>query len=173
MDSSPCQVPLFREFSRQEYWSGLSFPTPFDLPDPGIEPTTLALARGFFTPCHFGSPSQLVQATCVSSACGPVVIFSSFVKLATLPFFFPPAYGLGISPFCSFYHWPPQGLSRWSDLGVRDDKQIYFWKVSFGCGWVFTAAHRLSLVAASRDCALVLVPRGLVAIASLVAELRL
>ena len=26
------------EFSRQEYWSGLSFPTPGDLPDPGIEP---------------------------------------------------------------------------------------------------------------------------------------
>ena len=56
---------------------------------------------------------------------------------------------------------------------MRDDKQIYFWKVSFGYGWVFTAAHRLSLVAASRDCALVLVPGGLVAIASLVAELRL
>ena len=104
MDSSPGQVPLFMEFSRQEYWSGLSFPTPFDLPNPGIEPTTPALAGGFFTPCHFGSPSQLVQATCVSSACGPVVIFSSFVKLATLPFFSPPAYGLGISPFCGFYH---------------------------------------------------------------------
>ena len=27
------------EFSRQEYWSGLPFPTPGDLPDPGIEPT--------------------------------------------------------------------------------------------------------------------------------------
>ena len=38
--------------------------------------------------CHFGSLSQLVQAACVSSACGPVVIFSSFVKLATFHFFF-------------------------------------------------------------------------------------
>ena len=33
-----CQAPLFMEFSRQEYWSGLPFPPPGDLPDPGIEP---------------------------------------------------------------------------------------------------------------------------------------
>ena len=32
------QTPLFMEFSRQEYWSGLPFPSPGDLPDPGIEP---------------------------------------------------------------------------------------------------------------------------------------
>ena len=45
------QAPLFMEFSRQEYWSGLPFP-PGDLPDPGIEPMSLvspALAGGFFT----------------------------------------------------------------------------------------------------------------------------
>ena len=33
-----CQAPLSMEFSRQEYWSGLPFPSPGDLPDPGIEP---------------------------------------------------------------------------------------------------------------------------------------
>ena len=32
------QAPLSMEFSRQEYWSGLPFPSPGDLPDPGIEP---------------------------------------------------------------------------------------------------------------------------------------
>ena len=32
------QVPLSMEFSRQEYWSGLPFPPPGDLSDPGIEP---------------------------------------------------------------------------------------------------------------------------------------
>ena len=32
-----CQAPLFMEFPRQEYWSGLPFPSPKDLPDPGIE----------------------------------------------------------------------------------------------------------------------------------------
>ena len=46
------QVPLTMEFSWQEYWSGLPFPLPGDLPDPGIEPESLAspaLAGGFFT----------------------------------------------------------------------------------------------------------------------------
>ena len=36
-------------FSRQEYWSGLLFPSPGDLPDTGIKPTSPALAGGFFT----------------------------------------------------------------------------------------------------------------------------
>ena len=37
------QDSLFMEFSRQEYWSGLPFPSPGDLPDPGIEPGSSAL----------------------------------------------------------------------------------------------------------------------------------
>ena len=43
------QTPLSLEFSKQEYWSGLSFPPPGDLPDTGMEPTSPALASGFFT----------------------------------------------------------------------------------------------------------------------------
>ena len=43
------QVPLSTGFSRQEFWSGFPFPCPEDLPDPGIEPTSTALAGGFFT----------------------------------------------------------------------------------------------------------------------------
>ena len=42
------QAPLFTGFPRQEYWSGLPFPPPGDLPDPGIKPVSLALAGGFF-----------------------------------------------------------------------------------------------------------------------------
>ena len=45
------QAPLSVGFSRQEYWSGLPFPSPGDLPDPGLESTSLvspALAEGFF-----------------------------------------------------------------------------------------------------------------------------
>ena len=38
-----CQVPLSMGFSRQEYWSGLPFPSPGDFPDPGIEPRSPAL----------------------------------------------------------------------------------------------------------------------------------
>ena len=37
------QAPLSMEFSRQEYWSGLPFPSPGDLPDPGIKPWSLTL----------------------------------------------------------------------------------------------------------------------------------
>ena len=51
------QAPQSMGFSRQEYWSGLPFPPPGDLPNPGLEPTSLAsptLAGGSFTP--WGSP---------------------------------------------------------------------------------------------------------------------
>ena len=37
------QAPLSMGFSRQEYWSGLPFPSPGDLPNPGIEPGCPAL----------------------------------------------------------------------------------------------------------------------------------
>ena len=40
------QAPLSMEFSRQEYWSGLPFPSPGDLPEPGIEPRSPALPAG-------------------------------------------------------------------------------------------------------------------------------
>ena len=46
------QAPLSMGLSRQEYWSGLPFPPPGDLPNPGIKPTSFAcpaLAGGFFT----------------------------------------------------------------------------------------------------------------------------
>ena len=43
------QAPLSLEFSRQEHWSGLPFPTPWYLPNPGIEPESPALAGRFFT----------------------------------------------------------------------------------------------------------------------------
>ena len=42
------QAPLFMGFPRQEYWSGLTFPPPGDLPNPEIKPESLALAGGFF-----------------------------------------------------------------------------------------------------------------------------
>ena len=50
---TPCtvafQTSLPMEFPRQDYWSGLPFPSPEDLPDPGIEPVSLVLAGRFFT----------------------------------------------------------------------------------------------------------------------------
>jgi len=58
MDCS--QAPLSRGFPRQEYWSGLPFPPPEDLPDSGIIASSLvspASADGFFTTVPPGKPS--------------------------------------------------------------------------------------------------------------------
>ena len=43
------EASLSMGFYRQEYQSGLLFPSPGDLPDPGMEPTSPVLAGGFFT----------------------------------------------------------------------------------------------------------------------------
>ena len=50
------QAPLSVGFSRQEYWSGLPFPPPGNLPNPGVKPTSLALAGGCFTTELPGKP---------------------------------------------------------------------------------------------------------------------
>ena len=50
--TAACQAPLSIGFSRQEYWSGLPFPPPADLPNPGIKrgsPASPELAGKFFT----------------------------------------------------------------------------------------------------------------------------
>ena len=51
------QAPLSMGFSRQEHWSGLSFPSPGDLPNPGIELLSPALAGGFFSTAPPGKTS--------------------------------------------------------------------------------------------------------------------
>ena len=54
------QAPLSMGFPRQEYWSGFPFRSPGDLPDPGIEPASPALAGGFFTTEPPGKPHSKV-----------------------------------------------------------------------------------------------------------------
>ena len=54
------QAPLSMEFSRQEYWSGLPFPSPGDLPDPGIEPGSLALQADSLLSEPSGKPRQIL-----------------------------------------------------------------------------------------------------------------
>ena len=54
------QAPRSVGFPRQEYWSGLPFPSPVYLPNPGIEPISPALAGRFFLPLsHQGSPLNI------------------------------------------------------------------------------------------------------------------
>ena len=58
------QAPLFMEFSRQEYWIGLPFPTPGDLPDAVIEMMSLAtpeLTGKFFTTVPPGNPKIIAD----------------------------------------------------------------------------------------------------------------
>ena len=50
------QAPLSVAFSRQEYWNGLPFPSPGDLPDPGIEPGLLHYRQILYRLSHQGSP---------------------------------------------------------------------------------------------------------------------
>ena len=51
-----CQAPLSMEFSTQEYWSGEPFPSPGDLPKPGIESRSPALWQILYHLNHQGSP---------------------------------------------------------------------------------------------------------------------
>ena len=55
------QAPLSMQFSKHEYWSGLLFPPPGDLPDPEMEPSSPALAGGFFINETNGSPPNNVM----------------------------------------------------------------------------------------------------------------
>ena len=64
-------------FPRQEYWSGLPFPSPEHLPDPGIKPVSLALAERFFTTeprslvLFVRSSGWLVPASALALAASP------------------------------------------------------------------------------------------------------
>ena len=55
-DPIDCQAPLSMGFPSQEYWNGLLFPSPGDLPYLGTQPVSPALAGGFFTTEPPGKP---------------------------------------------------------------------------------------------------------------------
>ena len=54
-------APLSMGFPRQEYWSGLPFPSPGDLPKPEVKPVSPALAEGFFTIEPPGKPKTYLE----------------------------------------------------------------------------------------------------------------
>ena len=67
------KVPFSMGFPRQEYWSGLPFPSAGDLPDPGIEPQSPALAGRFFTIEPPGKPTFYYSVTKSSlTLCSPM-----------------------------------------------------------------------------------------------------
>ena len=56
-----CQAPLSTGLPRQEYWSGLPIAAPGDLSDPGIEPTSPALAGRYFATEPPENPQNRIQ----------------------------------------------------------------------------------------------------------------
>ena len=70
------QAPQSMEFSRQEYWSGLPFPSPGDLPNPGIEP-------GSPSSWADASPSEPPGKTLVSSSKPPRELSQPFLQVRT------------------------------------------------------------------------------------------
>ena len=65
------QAPLSMGFSRQEYWSGLPFPSPGDLPDPGIKPRSPALQADSLPTELWGKPYEWdsVQSSSIAQLC--------------------------------------------------------------------------------------------------------
>ena len=57
------QAPLSMGFPRQEYWSGLPFPSPGDLPDPGIELASASLQADSLPTEPLGKPTKDAQTT--------------------------------------------------------------------------------------------------------------
>ena len=78
-----CQAPLSLEFSRQEHWRGLPFPSPGDFRNPGIKPQSLALAGGFFTSLtlsHQGNPNTYVYSP-KNAPCRFTCYWVSFMRI--------------------------------------------------------------------------------------------
>ena len=72
----PCQAPLSTGFLRQDYWSGLPFPPPRDLPNPGTEPNSPALQADSLPLSHQGSSEPQIAAVevCRSiQSCGVMI----------------------------------------------------------------------------------------------------
>ena len=59
--TAACQAPQFMGFSRQEYWSGLPFPSPGELPVPVIEPVSPELQADSLPLSHRGSPEKNIK----------------------------------------------------------------------------------------------------------------
>ena len=76
------QAPLSLGLPRQEYWSGLPFPSPGDLPNSGIEPTSPALAGRSFTAEPAGKPGQVYACLVYICICTPLKMLARLCALS-------------------------------------------------------------------------------------------
>ena len=84
MDGSSCQAPLSMGFSSQENWSGLPFPSPGDLPNPGIQPAMTVASPSMTGRCHNWS-SVATDSTKASRVFGLLTSVFSRVQFRTIP----------------------------------------------------------------------------------------
>ena len=82
-----CQAPLPMEFSRQEYRSGVPRPPPEDLPNPEIEPMSLASLALVGFPCSSDSKESACNAGDLASVPGLGIVALSFTSLTIPPVF--------------------------------------------------------------------------------------
>ena len=83
-----CQAPLSILFSRLEYWSGYLFPSPGDLPHPGIKPkspASPALAGRFFALCHLETPGNQVETTWATTHIQKEIFFLKQCLITEVP----------------------------------------------------------------------------------------
>ena len=110
-----CQAPLSLEFSRQEYWSGLPFPSPGDLPDQESNPDLLHCRQILYHLSHQGNPSLIKGFTIL-------FIFSKKRLLVWLIFsiVFSVLYFIYfLSDLCHFFPSANLGLSSSSSSSLR------------------------------------------------------
>ena len=83
-----CSLPgsSVHGFPRQEYWSGLPFPSPEDLPDPGVEPTSPSLQADCLPsepPGKLTFMKELAKTLCGMRLCYPYKIFLPVIKVSS------------------------------------------------------------------------------------------
>ena len=72
---------------QQEYWSGLPFPSPGDLPDPGIEPGSSALQADSLPFSHEGSPCHILDSTYIIWYIFHMISYGGWLSLSDLTSF--------------------------------------------------------------------------------------
>ena len=124
------EAPLLMGFPSQEYWSGLLFPSPGDLPNPGIKPTSPAWAGGFFTLVPPGKPQHYttidVEAAEVAgplSSCLAVCTTGSALGYSESGMSFQgfkQHFSLRQHTFSTLKTTPPSHIINWSSIRLKD-----------------------------------------------------
>ena len=113
-----CQAPLSMEFSRQEYWSGLPFPSSGDLPDPGMEPRFLALQAD----CLSSEPPRRISPPWPKSEVKSLSCVWLFVTPWTVAYQASPSIGFSRQEYWSGLPFPsPEDLP---DPGIEPRKPL-------------------------------------------------